>query len=382
MIQPAASVVIPAYNRLDQLRLVLDGFAVQHTEAAFEVIVVDDGSDPPAGAVVAGRDNRFQVLTQPNRGRSAALNAGLRAARGEIMIVCDADIIPSSSFVEDHLAFHRRHTAEEDTHLGEVAWGVEPPAFASLLGPRANPRMVGFSGPVPWTLWYTDNWSLKRRLVDSGIVRFDEAFQACYWEDLEIAYRLAARGIRNSATSQACGHHLQCRSVEERLEVFARSVPNLVHLARCLGDEETVVSWLAQQHTSPRFTHAGERILRRVIFSVEAVADRVSAMDSRLLGTLCISLSDAVFRCGLQRGFARRQKSVSSDADTTTVIEAAVLPHADVIRVASEALFAAGEARNAGELFDFARRMMVELDSDPGFMSRFLERATARRLPA
>jgi tetratricopeptide (TPR) repeat protein len=42
-----ASVVIPAYNRLDLLRPVLEGFLRERRTSAFELLVVDDGSTPP-----------------------------------------------------------------------------------------------------------------------------------------------------------------------------------------------------------------------------------------------------------------------------------------------------------------------------------------------
>ncbi len=151
--QSIASVIVPVYNRLELARPVLDAFAAQRTTASFEVIVVDDGSMPPASTIMAGRDERFRLLVQPNRGRSGAINTGLKAARGGIVIVCDADIVPTAGFVEEHLDFHRNHPAVEETHLGEVTWGIPPSPFAALLGPRANPRMVGLQGTVPWKLW-------------------------------------------------------------------------------------------------------------------------------------------------------------------------------------------------------------------------------------
>lgn len=375
MTDPVASVIVPVFNRLDQLRLVLDGFAAQRTPAAFEVVVVDDGSDPPADRVMAGRGNRFRYLAQPNQGRSAAINTGLKAARGEILIICDADIIPSPGFIADHLTFHRHSSAEEETHLGDVSWGVVPPPLAALLGPRANPRMVGLTGSVPWTLWYTDNWSLKRQLVDSGIVRFDESFRACYWEDLEMAHRLIAHGIRNSATPTAVGYHLQCRTLEERLEVFARSVPNLLHLAGRVDPDETVTSWLSLQHTTPELNAAGEVILCRTISMIEAVTDRSADLDLEMVQTVAISLSDAIFRCGMQRGFARYDHR-PPDRSVSELVENTLLPLADLVRTAREVLLAVGAAIPADQLLQYGAATVREACGDDAIATRFGERAT------
>lgn len=380
MIEPVASVVVPVYNRLDLARPVLDAFASQRTTHPFEVLVVDDGSDPPASTAMAGRDSRFRLLVQPNRGRSAAINTGLTAARGEIMIVCDADIVPTTGFVEEHLAFHRDHPAVEDTHLGEVTWGVAPPAVAALLGPRANPRMLGLTGPVPWTLWYTDNWSLKRQLVDSGVVRFDEAFRTCYWEDLELAHRLANRGIRNQATGSAEGRHLQCRSLDERLDVFSKSVPNLLHLAGRVEHDASVLSWLAHRSATPRLVAAGEGILRRSIAHIEAVAGRLPELDQGLVRILGTSLSAAVFRCGMQRGFVEMQ-AASNAPPAGDVVKATMLPNADLVRSTIAVLITTGQTDAARMLLDFSSRRVAEACGDRELVIQFIGRATSSRWP-
>lgn len=367
------SVIVPVFNRLSLLAPVLDAFATQSTAAPFEVIVVDDGSDPPAAGITAGRDDRFRLLVQSNRGRASAINAGLRAARGKVVIVCDADIVPTAGFVEEHKAFHRDHPAVEATHLGHVAWGLEPSEFAALLGPRANPRMAGLEGPVPWTLWYTDNWSFKRELVDLGVVRFDEAFHTWGWEDLELAHRLAARGVRNHATSAAVGRHLQAPSLDSLLAKFAGSVPNLIHLAACVGRDEHVDGWLALRHATPLAVQAGEVILRRTVAHVESIGPATAGLDPSLSRALGTSVSDAVFRCGMQRGFLQSQAVVGGVSDAQAM-RAAMLPHADLVRIAIAALLAAGDQAAAGDLLEFSRRAVG--GGNERLLEQFLMRAT------
>ena len=88
---PAVTVVIPTYDRArylgEAIRSVLDQVFTD-----FEVIVVDDGSaDDTAGMVHAIRDARLQYLRRPHRGIGAALNAGLRGARGRYVARLDSD---------------------------------------------------------------------------------------------------------------------------------------------------------------------------------------------------------------------------------------------------------------------------------------------------
>lgn len=95
---PRVSVVVPAYNEEEsvpvlarEIRTALDGAGL-----AYELVLVDDGStDRTLDAMLeaAAHDPAVRVVRQsPNRGQSAALQAGWRAARGEVVVTLDADL--------------------------------------------------------------------------------------------------------------------------------------------------------------------------------------------------------------------------------------------------------------------------------------------------
>ena len=84
------SVVIPAWNGARTLpRALTSVFAQSYRD--YEVVVVDDGSTDDTQSVLAGYGDRIRVLSQPNRGMSAARNAGVRAASGEYLAFLDDD---------------------------------------------------------------------------------------------------------------------------------------------------------------------------------------------------------------------------------------------------------------------------------------------------
>jgi glycosyltransferase involved in cell wall biosynthesis len=89
------SVVLPAYNEAENLvELVPETVAaLRDVGVTFEVIVVDDGSTDGTGDVVrqlAGREV-IGVSLRRNAGKSAALDAGIARARGEYVVLMDAD---------------------------------------------------------------------------------------------------------------------------------------------------------------------------------------------------------------------------------------------------------------------------------------------------
>ncbi|MCS6823505.1 MAG: glycosyltransferase [Cytophagaceae bacterium] len=105
------SVVIPVYNRPEELKELLESLKQQDYKN-FEVIVVDDGSSIPGKEVAEHfkNDLSLQYYYKNNEGRSIARNYGIDKARGEYIIIFDSDcIIPSGYFtnVSEYLKKNR-----------------------------------------------------------------------------------------------------------------------------------------------------------------------------------------------------------------------------------------------------------------------------------
>lgn len=87
------SVVIPVYNEAENIGEILK--RVQSTKLADEIVIVDDGSKDGTRATLQnldGKDNVRVILHERNRGKGAAVMTGLRAARGDILLIQDADL--------------------------------------------------------------------------------------------------------------------------------------------------------------------------------------------------------------------------------------------------------------------------------------------------
>jgi GT2 family glycosyltransferase len=193
------SVVIPTFNQADLLKESLRSLIDQTLpHEAYEIVVVDDGSTDHTTAVLSEFGPPVRVVRlSPNRGRSAARNAGIRAAAAPLVALVDSDIIVRRDFLASHLEAHRQH-GDGILSRGPV---VDVPDLATARDGQL-PKMV--SSPAYLT---TANAALaKDALVRAGL--FDEHFPSYGWEDFDLGLRLKRLGVKRIFCRQAVAFHL------------------------------------------------------------------------------------------------------------------------------------------------------------------------------
>lgn len=129
---PSVSIIIPCYNAGRWLAETLES-ALAQTHPHVEIIVVDDGSKDDSLAVAHPFAARgVQVISQPNRGASAARNHGVRLARGDYLQFLDADDLLSPGKISAQLVQLRGLPADR---LASCAWGRfrDDPAAAMFV---------------------------------------------------------------------------------------------------------------------------------------------------------------------------------------------------------------------------------------------------------
>ena len=103
------SIILPTFNRRELvLRTLLTLFAQTYPLDRFEIIVVVDGSSDGTAEALEGLKPRrcLRVIEQENRGLAGARNTGYRAAKSELVLFLDDDIICGPDVLKRHVEAH------------------------------------------------------------------------------------------------------------------------------------------------------------------------------------------------------------------------------------------------------------------------------------
>lgn len=200
--RPLISVVIPTFNRKQQVQAALRSVLAQ-TYPEFEVIVVDDGSADGTGEALrtligqeACNGGRVRYFFRPNQGQSAARNMGIEKASGELVAFLDSDDI----WLPEKLEWQVRALEQFKDKSGACITdgklvdnsGMDTSAFQKS-GKSYEEKLGIYFDAVRNLVKYRDPFWLSTLLVRTGIVKqlgcFDN--QLGYAEDHDFFFRLS-----------------------------------------------------------------------------------------------------------------------------------------------------------------------------------------------
>lgn len=248
--------VVPAFNAETTIASTLRSVQAQ-TRAPQEIVVVDDGSTDGTRAAVlelARDDARITALSQENRGLPAARNAGIRAARGELVSFLDADDL----WMPDYVATIDRLLADRP-HAGIAygdAWVLDDGTKRVLRRTAA----ASYDAPEPAPAKPED---FLRELVERNFIfvsvtvpreillelgGFDESLSAA--EDWEMWLRIAAAGHTGAGTRKP-------------VAIYRRHTGQMsADLSRMLHARREVYGHIAERHPVPDDVRARARALQ------------------------------------------------------------------------------------------------------------------------
>lgn len=212
-----ATIVIPNLNGAGWLRDSIESIWAQ-TEQDFELIVVDNASTDESLAVArsyVGRERYTLIENDHNTGFSAAVNQGIRAAKGEYVVMFNNDAFAEPDWLAELIA-----AAEQDERIFAVQSLMirhferdiadDAGDYVTLFG-WACKRGDGF----PWRRYQKPQRifsacggaSLYRKKILDEIGWFDELFFA-YFEDVDLSWRANSLGYKNWYCPSAKCYHI------------------------------------------------------------------------------------------------------------------------------------------------------------------------------
>ncbi len=226
-----ASIVIPNWNGEKWLEASVRSCLAQRAGFPYEVLVIDNGSTDASRDIVrrmAREDDRLKLFMAPvNRGFSAAVNGGIRRAKGEYVVLFNND-----AFAEPEWLAELVETADTDPNIFSVG---------SLMLRHADPALADDAGDymtiLGWACKRGDGLSrrrytkperifsacggaaLYRKSLFEKVGYFDERFFA-YLEDVDIGWRANALGYKNVFCPTAVCLHIASATTGSKYNDF------------------------------------------------------------------------------------------------------------------------------------------------------------------
>jgi glycosyltransferase involved in cell wall biosynthesis len=311
------SVVIPTFNREELLRKTVLEYANQDVGSfTYECIFVINGSTDGSEAVLKDASERWpgriRYLNNPPSGSPAApRNAGIRAAKGNVVIVVDDDVIPDRRFIFHHAEFHREHPEANIAAVGELTIprdSLEDPE--SFFHEFIDYDSFREKAKLHFLDFWTCNVSVKRQfMLDHGM--FDESL--LYFEDGLCGYRLACSGMELCFVPQARGehvHHMNLNTVAAKGLLIGRC---LYQFEQLVPDKEVRRRYGILSRDIGAKAYLGRMLNRVLLYSLSnplfMMGLRPVASTSRKRSRITDAYYYLLFRRSILSGYGRARRA-------------------------------------------------------------------------
>ena len=280
------SIIVPCWNQLEFTSQCIAALK-KHTRPPWELVVVDNGSTDHTDLYLAGvRDGAAVPVTVisngTNRGFPAAINQGLKAARGEYLVLLNNDVVVTDAWLDQLTGLANTKTrgrkgipaedVEEPRHersnltILDFEEEAAKDSTVGLVGPMSNyaaPPQLVESVPYhdlramhdfarQWRDEHRGKWFnvaklsgfclLMKRVVYETVGGFDERFGIGFFDDDDLAQRARRAGFELAVAHDLFIHHFGSRTfhgngidAEKLLDENARRFADKWGLARTNG---------------------------------------------------------------------------------------------------------------------------------------------------
>ena len=229
ILEPEISIIIPCYNEERFIAGVLERLVQQSSDARYEIVIVDGRSTDGTRQAIESfatenSDVSVRVVDNPARNIPTALNLGIRAARGELIVRMDAHSAPSMNYVARCAELLREQRAaivgmpwhikpgNDSLMARAIALGVSHPLGAGDAKYRFSGSASQFVDTVPFGAFHKSLWE--------GLGGFNEALLAN--EDYDFNYRTRKGGGKVLLDNEAHSDYFARSSLGELSKQYYR----------------------------------------------------------------------------------------------------------------------------------------------------------------
>jgi GT2 family glycosyltransferase len=199
---PLASIVIPTFNGGSRIGNCLDSLVEQTKGREVEILVVDDGSSDNTASIVS-RYSSVRLISQSNAGPAAARNRGALEARGTILLFTDDDCVPMPDWLEAMLGPFKDPNVVGAKGVYRTHQKSLAARFVQIEYEDKYRLMSGLSS-IDFIDTYSAGFRRDRFLEMRG---YDTSFPVACAEDVELSYRMSARGWKMTFVPGAIVYH-------------------------------------------------------------------------------------------------------------------------------------------------------------------------------
>lgn len=215
-----ASIIVCTYNRAKSLHDTLRALKAQQAAAGreWEVIVVDNNSKDDTRQMIAGFQHEWPLLHyefEGEQGLSHARNHGIAAARGDILLFTDDDVLPEPDWLETALSGMLKYDADACGGYIAPIWESPPPdwltqRFHGFLAVRTE-RCDDYDITSPSQAPFGANMAFRREVFekvgDFDTSRGRKGNVLASGEDGELFERILSAGLKVVFLGQSRVHH-------------------------------------------------------------------------------------------------------------------------------------------------------------------------------
>ena len=202
------SIIIPIFNQHEMSAECIQ--TVMENTEDYEIIVVDNGSNPPFEPPFSGFNEIRIIRNEENKGFPVAINQGIREAKGEIIILLNNDVfVPTNALNQLAKRLDTFDIVGPTTNYCAGLQRVQLPSYQNIdeLNQEAEMLLESSEGEYEEVNWIIGFCMAFKKSVWETVGEFDESLWPCSGEEIDFCYKAKEKGFKVGIARDTYVHH-------------------------------------------------------------------------------------------------------------------------------------------------------------------------------